>query len=387
MQRGVLASWCPQPALRDKQLQHAVATYGVDGEGRTATLSMSNGANPLTGTTRGINGTCVDASCGQITNLTFSSAASANYTYDANTGRMKSFNQVLGSTPESGTLTWNQNGSLQQLVISDPQNSADSQTCKYSADDLLRLVSVACGTPWAQTFTYDAFGNVKQSGSGSFQPNYTTSNQISDLSGFSYDLNGNLLGDATHTYGWNLEPDGSNKPALVDSNGLTYDALGRMVDFYNGGTHRQYVYTAGVEAVMNGATLASVRLPMPNAMYIYYPGVAGTRWIADWQGSFRFGSNTSNTAKSQAFSPFGDTYAGHNVGTLSVFAGIADDTVSDLYDADSRRLSFRQGRWISPDPAGVSAVDFTNPQSLNRYGWIVQNNWRRMTHADGCGTS
>ncbi|HET7103033.1 MAG TPA: hypothetical protein VFI20_03000 [Terracidiphilus sp.] len=31
----------------------------------------------------------------------------------------------------------------------------------------------------------------------------------------------------------------------------------------------------------------------------------------------------------------------------------------------------KAGRWLSPDPAGWAAVDLTNPQSLNRYGYVL----------------
>jgi hypothetical protein len=31
------------------------------------------------------------------------------------------------------------------------------------------------------------------------------------------------------------------------------------------------------------------------------------------------------------------------------------------------------GRWLSPDPAGAAAVDLTNPQSLNRYAYVMNN--------------
>src|SRR5271165_5188372 len=33
-----------------------------------------------------------------------------------------------------------------------------------------------------------------------------------------------------------------------------------------------------------------------------------------------------------------------------------------------RQYSNVQGRWISPDPAGMAAADPTNPQTWNRYG-------------------
>jgi hypothetical protein len=39
----------------------------------------------------------------------------------------------------------------------------------------------------------------------------------------------------------------------------------------------------------------------------------------------------------------------------------------------ARQYFKTEGRWISPDPAGLSAVDLTNPQSLNRYAYVNNN--------------
>jgi len=38
-----------------------------------------------------------------------------------------------------------------------------------------------------------------------------------------------------------------------------------------------------------------------------------------------------------------------------------------------RTLHAVQGRWLSPDPAGRSAVDPANPQSWNRYAYVLNN--------------
>jgi RHS repeat-associated protein len=38
-----------------------------------------------------------------------------------------------------------------------------------------------------------------------------------------------------------------------------------------------------------------------------------------------------------------------------------------------RELHPVQGRWIQPDPAGLAAVDPTNPQSWNRYAYVGNN--------------
>ena len=116
----------------------------------------------------------------------------------------------------TGDLTWNANGTLQQLVIADQFNSADTQTCKYGDpsasppvigyDDLGRLVSVNCGAAWSQTFSYNgdnasAFGNIRKSGSTSFQPTYDpATNRITQLPGPfvpGYDGNGGCTGGAS----------------------------------------------------------------------------------------------------------------------------------------------------------------------------------------------
>ena len=68
-----------------------------------------------------------------------------------------------------GNLTWNANGTLQALAITDPLNSANSQTCTYGYDDLVRISSAGCGATWSQTFSFDPFGNISKSGTGTFQ--------------------------------------------------------------------------------------------------------------------------------------------------------------------------------------------------------------------------
>jgi RHS repeat-associated protein len=41
------------------------------------------------------------------------------------------------------------------------------------------------------------------------------------------------------------------------------------------------------------------------------------------------------------------------------------------YQQVARELPPTQGRWISPDPSGLAALNFTNPQSLNRYAYLL----------------
>jgi RHS repeat-associated protein len=50
-----------------------------------------------------------------------------------------------------------------------------------------------------------------------------------------------------------------------------------------------------------------------------------------------------------------------------------NNDAGSLDDFMYRRYSPTQGRWISPDPAGLGAVDPSNPQSWNRYAYALNN--------------
>ena len=128
----------------------------------------------------------------------------------------------------AGTLTWNSIGTLESLAITDPFYGAGNQTCSYSHDDESRIASVSCGSPWAQSFGYDAFGNISKSGTVSFAPTYSyLTNRITQIGASfpTYDANGNVTNDTAHTYTW----DANARPVTIDGVGLTYDALGRML--------------------------------------------------------------------------------------------------------------------------------------------------------------
>jgi RHS repeat-associated protein len=43
------------------------------------------------------------------------------------------------------------------------------------------------------------------------------------------------------------------------------------------------------------------------------------------------------------------------------------------YYFPERQYRSSQGRWLSPDPAGLSAVNASNPQSWNRYAYVLNN--------------
>jgi len=350
-------------------------TYTPEGEGRPYSVAASVGQSPVTSTSYNPYATPPNVL------LTLGSGDSDQFNYDSNTGRMTSYQFNVGSPAQSvvGNLTWNANGTLGTLAITDPV--AGNQTCNYTHDDLARIASANCGSSWSQTFAPDIFSNLSKSGTVTFQPTYNLStNRVSQVGGLTptYDANGNLTYDTYHTYTWDAE----GKPVTIDSIGLTYDALGRMVEQNRGGSYTQIVYGPGGNklALMSGQTLAKGFVPLSGGATAVYnaSGLAYYRH-ADWLGSSRLASLPSGTTRlyyDGAYAPYGENYA--EVGTIDRnLTGQNQDTISSgpypLYDFLAREYHPTWGRWLNPDPAGLAAVDPSNPQSWNRYAYVLNS--------------
>ena len=345
-------------------------TFGVDGEGRSYTVSASSGQNPVTNT--------VFNAASLATSVTYGSGDVDTFSYDSNTNRLTQYQFAVNGQSEIGALTWNANHTLQSQNITDPFNASDTQNCAYAYDDLTRLGSINCGTPWSQTFSYDAFGNISKSGTYTFQPVYkdtsgNTTNRFVSIPGttVAYDADGNVLSDGSHTYSW----DSASKAVSVDSVNATYDALGRMVEQNRSGTYTQFAYgPSGAKlAILSGQTLQKGILPLPGGgIAVYNPSGLLYYGHPDHLGSMRLGSTPARSMYFDlAFAPFGETYVPSGT-TDPSFTGQRQDTVAGLYDFPERQYS-TQGRWPAPDPAGLGSMHLSDPQTLNRYAYVRNN--------------
>jgi RHS repeat-associated protein len=344
------------------------STVGLDGEGRITqvTASGTGQQNPVTGVTYN-NGSLP-------TQVNYGSGDTDIFAYDSNTLRMTQFQFKVGTQAQSltGILTWNANSTLSQLAITDQFNSANTQTCNYTHDDLTRIVNANCGNAAAQTFSYDPFGNIAKSGSPfTFQPTYSPStNHMTAIGSLtpSYDANGNVLIDSLHNYAW----DADGNSTAVDNVSLTFDALDRMIEQNRSGAYTQIVYDpSGAKlALMNGQSLVKAFVPLPGqATAVYTSNGLDHYRHSDWLGSARLTSSPSRAfLSSTAYAPFGESYAQSGSSDLS-FTGQNPDTVSGDYDFLAREYS-NQGRWPSPDPVGFASADSSDPQSWNRYAYV-----------------
>jgi RHS repeat-associated protein len=348
-------------------------TYGADGEGRPTTVSAGSGQNPVTGTTYNPYGTPPQ------TTVNFGSGDSDDFNSDANTERMTQYKFSVGSNAVTGALTWNPNGTLGKLAITDPLNSSNAQTCNYSHDDLTRIASANCGSIWSQTFSFDAFGNITKTGNSSFNPSYSAAtNRMTQIGSSTptYDADGNVTNDFLHTYAW----DANGRPVTIDGIGATYDALGRMVELNRSGVYGEIVYAPSGSklALMNVQSLVKAFVPLPGGATAVYSsnGLAFYRH-SDWLGSSRLATTPTQTMYGDvAYAPYGETYAQSGTADFS-FTGMNQDVDQSsnpavLYDFLAREYGI-QGRWPSPDPLGFLAVNPSNPQSWNCYAYVGNN--------------
>ncbi len=74
-----------------------------------------------------------------------------------------------------------------------------------------------------------------------------------------------------------------------------------------------------------------------------------------------------------AYAPFGESYNKLSAMRVNFTDQFQDSQIPDTYDFEARKLSDIEGRWLSPDPAGLAAVGLTNPQTWNRYAYVANN--------------
>ena len=309
-------------------------------------------------------------------NLNSSGTALANCSSSAPTGTV--LDLALGYN--SGTSN---NGNVATLSATGQQTFNRS----YGYDAVNRLTtysdsasSQACkGLSWG----YDGWGNLlsQQTTSGTclqFSSGVGTNNQLS--SPYRYDAAGNMTYDGTNTYYYDAE----NR--LVQVNGTqgactsatacyTYDAEGRRVEKFTSSQTKDYVYD-------NQNRVIAEFLPSQWATgYAYLGGqllaeyTQGTTYFVtkDHLGSARLVSAVNaSVVDSMDYYPYGIQMAGATT-TTHKFTGDERDSETSMDHTPFRQYSSSVERWMTPDPAGLAVADPTNPQSWNRYAYVLNN--------------
>ena len=116
--------------------------------------------------------------------------------------------------------------------------------------------------------------------------------------------------------------------------------------------------------VAHDASVGEAETPANTTTYYYSDHLGSSRLLASsfgypvWQASYL---------------PFGYEYNAQNTVNHYKFTGQERDAEIGLDHFLFRQYSSTQGRWLTPDPAGLAAVDPSNPQSWNRYAYVMND--------------
>jgi RHS repeat-associated protein len=241
------------------------------------------------------------------------------------------------------------------------------------------------------SWIYDAWGNrTDQTVTGgtcpSFHQTINTQNRLAN-SPYAYDAAGNLTADGSHTYFYDAENrlvqvGGTFGTCSTATACYTYDALGRRVEKVVGSVKTDYLYDLSGNVVTEWCTNCSGGLAGWSKGYAYFNGslaaeyANSTTYFAhrDHLGSARLltGVNQS-VVQNLDYLPFGELNSSDSGITTHKFTGDEQDAETALAHTLFRQYSSSIGRWMTPDPAGLAAVDPTSPQSWNRYAYVLNN--------------
>jgi RHS repeat-associated protein len=299
------------------------------------------------------------------------------------------YNYYSGSNPSSCALPSqgaSNNGNVMGYRYQDSVTSSQSHTAAYAYDTLNRLSTAQAkdfnqnclwGVSMPTSNGYDRWGNLLNRtvtcGTATTLSRSINPPGSNHISGFSYDAAGNVTADGVHTYQWDAE----GRASSIDGAAQTYNALGERV-----------------YSVYPGAPISLVFDPAGQLMgaiwgwgwnyFLYFQG----RMLVDYEADgAHFGHAsalgsvsqytdwTGTTAQPILFYPWGQVWQ-NPTGQLGnalhqEFASLPGyDPSLDQYVTQFRRYSPTAGIWLSPDPL---AGDISNPQSLNRYAYVLNN--------------
>ena len=242
------------------------------------------------------------------------------------------------------------------------------ETVAYGYDPLNRLTTAgATNGSWAQTYSYDGFGNLTGKTQGGvpvlnvgFDPATNRQN------GLTYDANGNV---GTGAY------DVENRVITDASGSYSYDPSGKRVKKGNGVAFEFYFYGIGGQKLVTlpcVSTENGLGCPVGNQYNVYFGGrlvkSKGVAVATDRLGSVRANSN----GEKMSFYPYGEERTSTADGREKFATYTRDNATTDY--ADQRYYAVGAGRFNSADPYQASnggAGDATDPASWNRYAFVA----------------
>jgi RHS repeat-associated protein len=350
-------------------------TYGIDSAARLTSATDSNGVIYAQAPTYWANGAMKE----------FSSPNFNNNTYHVDLNNRLQPTEIWAGSAEGASALFDKkyiygaatanNGNISTIT-----NVLDStRTQSFGYDALNRLLSAGDNGHWANTYVYDAWGNLTQKNPGSpaGENLVKASDTNNHLSGIAYDAAGNEVNDGL---GKNFTFDAENRITVGAGVTNTYDADGRRIARSTG---TNYWYAPG------GAALAETD---SSGVWTNYISFGGQRLARNVNGDIKYyitdhlhstgmfvdkAGTTAAIQDDNDFYPWGGVVpgVGKTTSTNNIkFTGQYRDAESQLDYFGARYYSNINGRFMSPDwaaaPTTVPYAKFGDPQSLNLYSYV-----------------
>ena len=219
----------------------------------------------------------------------------------------------------------------------------------------------------------------------------TTQNRITSGSAYTYDTAGNMTaitGTGGGTFTFNAENQ-MTQAATASTTGYVYDGDGKRVEKTSTGTPFKLYWYGMSGDPLDETDQTGVSTNGNFGEYIFFGGGRIARrdsannvlyYAADHLGTSRVmalvpsGQTTVTLCYDADFYPFGGERSYTTTCSPShKFTGKERDAESGLDHFQFRKFSSAMGRFMSPDPAGMMAVDIGSPQTLNRYSYVLNN--------------
>jgi RHS repeat-associated protein len=282
--------------------------------------------------------------------MTIAGQPQVSYTYDT-------ADRLTQITQQTSHVNFSYDNDNRRVSLTLP----NGVSANYAYDNNSRITAVTynfgASTLGNLTYTYDHLGRRTQTG-GSFartnlpgtvtSASYDAANELTNWNGtaISYDANGNMLFDGSHSFTWNAR----DEVTTVNGVGFQYDALGRRTKNLVGTSFIFDAENAGQEFSGSSVT-ANIWTGDLDEVFRRSDSNGTVFPITDLLGSvIALTDSAGNIVTSYTYDPFGNTTtAGAISSNPTQYAG-RENEGNGLYFYRNRYYSPQLGRFVSEDP-------------------------------------
>jgi RHS repeat-associated protein len=339
-------------------------TQAVDSASGTITRAYDNLDRLISETTpQGSISYSYDAA-GRRTTMQVTGQPVVNYSYDT-ASRLTQISQGTSST------SFGYDNANRRTSLTLPNGLAVS----YGYDNGSQLTGIryqfGSNTLGNLTYAYDQLGRRTQVG-GSFARTglpgavvstvYDAANELTNWNGtgISYDLNGNMIGDGSHSFNWNAR----DEVATLNGVSLQYDAFGRRI---KNATARSFLYDGenATQELLNGSVTANIWTGAMDEFFQRTDSNGTMVPLTDALGSVLALADANGNATTQySYDPFGNTNVSGAASSNPLQYTGRENESNGLYYYRARYYSPVLGRFISEDPLAFGGGD------VNLYGYV-----------------